>query len=103
MGYEQDGFADKADMIQKVYDNEDEYHYVYMSADGVLAAATDEENERIADLTTDLKTYYEELLTKLILGQTSMDEWNTYMEELKELGLDELVSITQTRYDRAQG
>lgn len=103
MGYPEEGFADKADMIQEIYNNEDSYHYVYMSADGVLAAATDEENEKIADLTTDLKTYYEELLTKLILGQASMDDWNSYISDLKELGLDELISITQARYDRAQG
>lgn len=103
MGYPEEGFADKADMIQKVYDNEDNYHYVYMSADGVLAAPTDEENEKIADLTTDLQTYYEELLTKLILGQASLDDWDSYIGDLKELGLDELISITQARFDRAQG
>lgn len=66
-----------------------------------LAAATEEENERIADITADFETYYKELLTKLILGQQTMDNWDTYLQEMKELGLDELISITQARYDRA--
>lgn len=66
-----------------------------------LAAATEEENERIADLTADFETYYQELLTKLVLGQNSMDDWDAYISEMKELGLDELIQITQDRYDRA--
>ena len=68
-----------------------------------LAAATEAENERIADLTADFETYYKELLTKLILGQQSLDDWDTYLNEMKELGLDELIEITQARYDRANG
>lgn len=52
-------------------------------------------------MTADFETYYQELLTKLILGQKSMDDWDIYMEEMQELGLDELIAITQARYDRA--
>ena len=48
-------------------------------------------------------TYSEELLTKLILGQQSMDDWDTYMADLERLGLDQLIEINQARYDRAQG
>ena len=101
MGYPEEGFADKAQVIQDVYDNEDSYHYDMMDTKANLAAATDEENERISELTADFETYYEELLTKLILGQQSMDDWDTYIAEMQELGLDELISITQARYDRA--
>lgn len=101
MGYPEEGFADKAQVIQDVYDNEDSYHYAMMDTKANLAAATDEENERISELTADFETYYQELLTKLILGQQSMDDWDTYIAEMQELGLDELISITQARYDRA--
>ena len=101
MGYPEEGFADKAGVIQDVYDNEDSYHYAMMDTKANLAAATDEENERISELTSDFETYYQELLTKLILGQQSVDDWDTYIAEMQELGLDELISITQDRYDRA--
>ena len=100
MGYP-DGFVDKAKVIQDVYDNESSYKFAMMDTKANLAAATDEENERISDLTADFETYYKELLTKLVLGQKSMDDWDTYMKEMQELGLDELISITQARYDRA--
>lgn len=100
MGYP-DGFVDKAKMIQDVYDNEASYKYAMMDTKANLAAATDEENEKISELTADFETYYKELLTKLILGQKSMDDWDTYMQEMQELGLDELITITQNRYDRA--
>ena len=101
MGYPENGFAEKAAVIQNVYDNEADYHYAVMDTTANLAAATEEENERIADLTADFETYYQELLTKLVLGQNSMDDWDAYISEMKELGLDELIQITQDRYDRA--
>lgn len=100
MGYPE-GFVDKAKIIQDVYDNEDSYQYAMMDTKANLAAATDEENEKISELTTDFETYYKELLTKLILGQKSLDDWDTYLTEMQELGLDELIAITQDRYDRA--
>ena len=62
-----------------------------------------EELDTISSITSDLTTYSEELLTKLILGQQSMDDWDTYMAALERLGLDQLIEINQARYDRAQG
>lgn len=41
-----------------------------------------------------------EQITKFILGQRSMDEWDQYVSEAKKLGVDELMKITQTAYDR---
>ena len=41
-------------------------------------------------------------LTKLILGQKSLDDWDSYMDDLKRLGLDELIEIYQGRYDRTK-
>ena len=72
-----------------------------MTPSASLAVATEEETQRSADLRADLDTYYKELLTKLIMGQASMDDWDTYIAEMQELGLDELIEITQNRYDRA--
>lgn len=100
MGYPDNGFEAKADAIRNIYENPDAYHYAVMDNEAAVALATDEEIERTAEIKTDLDTYYKELLTKLILGQQSMDDWDTYIEEMKSLGLDELISIIQARYDR---
>lgn len=101
MGYPETGFVEKAAVIRDVYEHPENYKFAIMSTEGNLAVATEEETQRIADLKADFDTYYEELLTKLILGQAALDDWDTYLSELKALGLDELIEITQARYDRA--
>ncbi len=100
-GYAEKGYADKAAIIQDIYENSENYAFTKMTPSASLAVATEEETQRSADLKADLDTYYKELLTKLIMGQVSMDDWDTYIAEMKELGLDELIEINQNRYDRA--
>jgi len=102
MGYPDTGFKEKAEVIKDIYENEDKYSYAIMDTEANLAAATEEETDRMTEIKADFDTYYQELLTKLILGQASMDDWDSYISDMKELGLDELISITQERYDRAQ-
>ncbi len=65
-----------------------------------LALPTEEQLERKADIITDLETYSKELAANLILGNESLDDWDTYMEEFKELGLDEYLEIVQDQLDR---
>lgn len=100
-GYEESGYSDKANIIKDIYENSENYEFTRMTPSASLAVATEDETQRSADLRADLDTYYKELLTKLIMGQASMDNWDTYLAEMKELGLDELIEITQNRYDRA--
>lgn len=100
-GYEESGYSDKANVIKDIYENSENYVFTRMTPSASLAVATEEETQRSADLRADLDTYYKELLTKLIMGQASMDDWDTYIAEMQELGLDELIEITQNRYDRA--
>ncbi|MBO4976487.1 MAG: extracellular solute-binding protein [Lachnospiraceae bacterium] len=101
VGYEGSGYSDKANVIKDIYENSENYVFTRMTPSASLAVATEDETQRSADLRADLDTYYKELLTKLIMGQSSMDDWDTYIAEMKELGLDELIEISQNRYDRA--
>lgn len=64
------------------------------------ALPTPEQVERASSLRTDLETYSEELCTKLIIGEASLDDWDTYMTNFKELGLDEMLKIYQDQHDR---
>ena len=86
-----------------VYANPDEYHYAMMDMASNLAPATPEESERVTELTADFDTYYRELLTKLILGEADLADWDSYIADMQELGMDELISIMQDRYNRANG
>lgn len=100
MGYPETGFQEKMDYCVNYADYE--YKRAHESEPD-YAAATAEELNTISSITNDLTTYSEELLTKLVLGQQSMDDWDTYMSDLQRLGLDQLIEVNQARYDRAQG
>jgi hypothetical protein len=70
--------------------------------DGSMGFPTIEEVNRIAEITTDLNTYSSELVTALVMGEKSLDNWNVYMSDLSRLGLDELIGIYQSRIDRTK-
>ncbi|WP_129723842.1 extracellular solute-binding protein [Xylanivirga thermophila] len=65
-----------------------------------LAIPDDDQLEKKTQILNDITTYSEELATKLALGQKSLDDWDKYMADLKELGLDELIEIDQQLLDR---
>ncbi len=66
-----------------------------------LAMPTEEENQFLSEKVTVLETYASELLADLILGNKSLDDLPTYLEELEKLGLQEYIDIMQARRDRA--
>lgn len=94
------GYPLRAEAIADIYENG---NAADLSYDQDLAPLTAEELARTNEIEADLSTYSSELLTTLILGQKSMDDWDTYIADLQRLGLDELIEITQARYDRANG
>ncbi|MFR1310396.1 MAG: hypothetical protein ACLSCO_16985 [Gallintestinimicrobium sp.] len=66
-----------------------------------MAIPTVEEINKANEISTDLETYSKELLTKLIMGEKSLDDWDSYIQDLKDLGLDDLIAVQQARVDRA--
>ena len=70
---------------------------------GYYALATTEENEILAQYTTDLTTASREIAAKLSLGEYSVDDMDTYVQQLKDLGLDEILTVRQAQLDRANG
>jgi putative aldouronate transport system substrate-binding protein len=92
-----DGYQLKYDFSIAAFDNT---WPILQDKATMTAFPTAKEMERIQAITTDLTTYSEELLSSLILGEKSFSNWNAYMADLKRLGLDELISITQARVSR---
>ena len=68
--------------------------------DNFLAMATDEETETINKVLTGLQTYSDEMCLKLALGAESLDNFDQILQELKDLGLDDLLAVQQARHDR---
>lgn len=67
-----------------------------------FAIPNDEQLEIKNKITNDIFTYSHELATKLVLGQASLEEWDSYIEKFKELGLDDLIEIDQALVDEYQ-
>lgn len=60
----------------------------------------DEQTDTINSIMSDLETYSDELAISLVLGSKSFDDWDTYMTDLKELGLDDLIAINRDLCDK---
>ena len=48
----------------------------------------------------DIQTLIEENLTKFAVGDRSMDEWDSFVQEIKNLGIDDCIAIKQDAVDR---
>lgn len=63
--------------------------------------ATQQENERLAFLTTDLISYVDQMTAKFITEGGIDENWDTYIGKLKDLGMDEYVQIKTRIHERA--
>ena len=61
-----------------------------------------EETQRINDLTSNIQAYMENYVAELIVGELSLeDTWEDFQTTLIEMGVEELESLYQAGYDRA--
>jgi len=86
----------RKDFYDKFFNDE----YPTINGSGSIAFPTEREVDRLAALNPDLTTYSSELVTALIMGTKSLDNWASYMADLRRLGLDELLTINQAQIDR---
>ena len=99
-GYPETGFAQKAQANREWYENPArKANMTYFRGD-VEALMTSEETAKYNELVTDLTTYSTETIVNMILGKQSVDEYDSCVEQLKELGMDEIIAIKQAQYDR---
>lgn len=69
----------------------------------VLPPATEQESQQISGLTGDLATYVWEMTGKFTVGTADIDkEWDSYVSYVKQLGLDQILSVKQAQYDRLE-
>ena len=67
------------------------------------ALATIEELEILDEYQTDLVTASQELATALSLGEIAVEDIPEQVEELKALGLDEVLAVRTAQYNRGIG
>lgn len=61
---------------------------------------TDEEQSKISDIATDINLYVTQMEAKFITGVEPLSNWDSYVENVKKMGLDELLAQNQTAYER---
>jgi putative aldouronate transport system substrate-binding protein len=62
-------------------------------------ALKDEDNKRKVELNDGLGTYTNEMLSKFLLGTEPMSKWDEFVNELYELGVEELISLYENAFD----
>lgn len=61
---------------------------------------TADETTEYQSIYSDIQTTIEENLTRFAVGERSMDEWDSFVEEIKSMGIDDCIAIKQTAVDR---
>lgn len=75
---------------------EDEQDWLYPKN----ASLTVDESDRYAAILSEVRTYVQEMTLKYITGAESLDTWDTYVQSLVDMGIEEAISIKQTALDR---
>ncbi|MFI3325810.1 MAG: hypothetical protein R3Y35_06515 [Clostridia bacterium] len=91
--------------IKLAYDTTDYLASYAPDIDTVLPTMvyTEEQSTALATYETIIITYVEEMTTAFITGTISLDEWDSYIAELDNKGLQELKAIYQDAYDSKYG
>ena len=61
---------------------------------------TEEERDIINSTYTEIQTYKDEMVNKFIMGKESLDNFDSFVETLKSIGIEEVLAAEQAAYDR---
>ena len=62
---------------------------------------TEDEMEIVNEVQQNVTSYLSDTVTRFIIGDLDIDkEWDSYIEELKAMDVEQMLEIAQTAYDR---
>ena len=69
---------------------------------GILPALSfsQEEKDQIADALTQIETYADTQINKIVIGELSMDKWPDIVNKFHEMGIDEILEVYNAAYQR---
>lgn len=73
------------------------------SADYVMPSGVElssEEGSENSSIMADIDTYVKESIPKFITGQLSMDEWDGFVKQIKDMNIDRAIELHQAALDR---
>lgn len=68
--------------------------------DKPIITFTNEELDKITQYETGLNTFYDENIINFIEGKRDMSEWDTFVKEVKEKNLDDVMKVYNDAYNR---
>ncbi len=63
-------------------------------------APTAEEATRFAAIMNEVNVYTDEMLVKFVMGQAGLDQWDSYIAQVKKLGIDEALGLQRAALAR---
>lgn len=90
----------KRGFIRKIEQMVHRPYVVSPFSSSTYAIPTQEEQEILTTYLTALNSYSDELGMNLILGNESLDNWDSFMQKFRDLGLDEVIKVNDARYQR---
>ncbi|MGI5895093.1 MAG: extracellular solute-binding protein [Candidatus Merdivicinus sp.] len=61
---------------------------------------TEEEKEINTSIYTDMQTFIDENFDKFVMGVESLDNWDNFVAQINEMGMDQLLEVQNAAYDR---
>lgn len=61
---------------------------------------TSEETEITSQKLSEINTYNDEMIIQFVMGKTSLDKYDSYVEQLDKLGIQEVLKVYQQAYER---
>lgn len=61
---------------------------------------TPEENNEYSSIMSDLETYYDETITRIIMNEQSIDQFDEFVDTLKGMGIERAIELQQQALDR---
>lgn len=64
---------------------------------------TKDENDIVSDIANQINTYITQMTAEFVIGRTSFDQWDTYVDTIYQMGLEEWGQYAQEALNRMQG
>lgn len=72
----------------------------FLAPNKASPAFTSAEESEIKIKSDTISTHMLENISKFLIGQRSLDEWDDYVNEMKQLGVDDVTAVWQTAFER---
>ena len=66
----------------------------------IPALSFTDEREVINSTYTEIQTYKDEMINKFIMGKEPLDNFDKFVQTLKDMGIDDVLAVEQAAYDR---